>query len=339
MPSAQEVLRLLPFAPKTGIGSLPHAEVDAALRLSFTHELPFLPELPARSPTELMLPAALERLPGLGRDGTIDVEGWRKKRDPFGFEVEQALSSGELSGFEPAAHACLAPFLSQVHSRRLPLAKVQLAGPATARWYAKTSSGEPASEIAELDQQIFRLLLARTLALVSAVKRAGATPIVFLDEPGLIALDPANARHGLLLQELKLLIHSAQKAGGLVGIHCCGNTDWAALLGLGLDVLSFDARLSIDAVLEERAACQSFFASGATFALGLIPTDADEKYAVPELVDAIEVSLRATIPRVGGLLGRMILTPACGLGGRTVEDAERILAELAQAQLRLKALA
>ena len=228
MVAARQRLRLQPVASRTGIGSLPHTEVDAALRISFGHELPFLPQLPAVNPAESMLPAALEGLPGVGPEGTIDVDGWRRGRDPFGFAVEHAIATGELAPFEPLAQACFRPFLTELERRGLPFGKVQIAGPATARWYARTSSGEPASEIAELDQQVFRLLLAKSLALVAAVKRTHATPIVFLDEPGLIALDRQNARHGVVLQELELMIRSLQSAGALVGLHCCGNTDWAA---------------------------------------------------------------------------------------------------------------
>jgi hypothetical protein len=339
MPSTREMLRLLPFAAKTGIGSLPHTEVETALRISFGREIPYLPELPALNPGELMLPSALEGLPGLQGAGTIDLEAWRPKRDRFSFAIEDALSSKNLSAFEPTTRACFRPFLTEVQQRRPRMAKVQIAGPATARWFAKTSTGEPASEVPELDQQIFRLLLARSLALVNAVRLAGAHPIIFLDEPGLISLDPANARHGLVLQELKLMIHALQDAGAAVGIHCCGNTDWAVLLGLGLDILSFDARLSLDAILEEKAACRDFLGAGSTFNVGLIPTDPGETYSVPELVDAIEVSFRATLPRVEGLLGRMILSPACGLGARSIPDADRILAEVETAQRRLKTLA
>jgi hypothetical protein len=317
------------FAPKTGIGGLPHLTVDGALAISFAHEVPFAPQL-AHEP---MLPAALEGLPGLGVDGTIEVDGWRKKRDPFGFAVEGALASGDLVAFEPARQACLRPFLRELEARKVPFAKVQLAGPATARWLTQTSGGSPASELAELDQQIFRLLLARSIALVAAVRRARATPILFLDEPGLAALDSSDPRHALVLQELQLLVRLAQKAGAIVGLHCCAQTEWAAVLSLGLDIVSIDARLSLDALLEEKAAYGKFLKAGGALALGVIPTEPDATYAVEELVDSLEVSLRAM-----ALNPPILLTPACGLSLRSVADAERIVAQVGEAQTRLRAL-
>ena len=49
----------------TGIGSLPHHNIDTALEYSFQFGLPFLPQIPIRSPWELMITQALEGLPGL----------------------------------------------------------------------------------------------------------------------------------------------------------------------------------------------------------------------------------------------------------------------------------
>lgn len=295
-----------------------------------------------------MIPAALDGLPGLSVDGdgrcTIDLDAWRRKRDSFALAIEGALRSDELTHFEPSPQACrcFRPFVAQLESRKLRFAKVQVAGPATVRWAARVSTGEPASEVAELDQQIFQLLLARSLALVKAVRTAGATPILFLDEPGLFALRREGARHRVVLQELELLIAAAQRAGALVGLHCCSNTDWAAVLELGLDIVSIDARLSLDAVLEDRAAWLAFRSSGAALALGVVPTDLGASYVLAELVDSIEASLRATTPKGVGFesqLSRLILTPACGLGTRSVIDAERIVGEVVEAQRRLKVVA
>ena len=332
-------LRLLPFLATTGIGSLPHPSPEAALELAFRHDLPFLPQLPCRDPAEGMIASGLESVPGVGAAGTIDAEVWRQERHRFA----AALQARDLSSFEPSPQSCssFGPFLAQLGRRKPPFAKVQLTGPATLRWAAKLSTGEPASAIAELDQQLFHLVLARALALSKAVAGAGATPILFLDEPGLVALRLGDARHQLVLQELNLLIASLKATGAVVGLHCCGNTAWRAVLGLGLDILSIDARLSLDAVVDERAAYRAFLASGARLALGLVPTELGAKYVLPELVDSIEASLRATIPsglRFEALLGQMILTPACGLGMRSQADADRIVGELNEAQRGLRAL-
>lgn len=347
-PSVRRALQLLPPCATTGIGSLPHTQQELALQMALQVDIPYLPQLPTGHPSELMIPAALEGLPGLSFDAeglcTVDLEVWLREREAFGTSIEVALQSGELTPFEPSPQACRSfrPFLWEVENRKLAFAKVQLAGPSTVRWVAKTSAGKPAHDVEPLDQQIFRLLLAKSLALVKAVRRTGATPIVYLDEPGLYALDRRGPRHLLLLQELRLMATALQREGALVGVHCCSNTDWRSLLELGLDLLSIDVRLSLDAVLEERDAFLRFLASGAVLSLGVIPTDLASTYRVDELVESVEAALRATIPSsmpFGALLAQMPVTPACGLAMRSVIEAERVHDELREAQRMLRAIA
>jgi hypothetical protein len=343
MTSARKALQLLPPCATSGIGSLPHTQGELALQMALQHDVPYLPQLPSGSPAELMIPAALDGLPGLRFDAdgtcTIDLDAWRARREAFSASIEGALASGHLEAFEPSAQACRSfhPFLFEVETRRLPFAKVQLAGPATVRWVARTTAGQPAADVTELDQQLFRLSLAKSLALVKAVRRAGATPIIYLDEPGLYALERGNVRHLVVLKELQMLVVALQREGALVGLHCCGNTDWAQVLDLGLDLVSIDARLSLDALLEERDAWLRFLASGATLSLGIVPTDLASTWDLGELCDSVEASLRATTPpglAFEGLLARMLLTPACGLAMRSVLDAERLTGLVRDAQHR-----
>ena len=339
--------RILPRSGTTGIGSLPHTQLEMAMQMAFQVDVPYLPQLPAANPGEFMIPAALERLPGLTVDAdggmVIDSDEWASSRAEFGAEVESALASGNLRAFEPSPRACRAwnPFLFEIENRRLALAKVQLAGPATVRWYARTSRGQVASEVLELDQQIYRLLLARCLAMVKALRRGGATPLIYLDEPGMYALDRSDPRHLLVLQELRLLVVALQNEGAMVGIHCCSDTDWAALLDLGINLISADARLSLDALLDTGESLQRFVNAGGVLSLGIIPTDLSSSYVVDELVDAVDTSLRATFEDeeiYRDVASRSLLTPACGLAMRQVPDAERIFDELRTAQRRFREL-
>lgn len=344
----RRALQLLPACATTGIGSLPHTQADLALQVAFAHDLPFLPQLPAGHPSELMIPSAVEGLPGVIVDGEglvqVDVARWQEAGPAFRARVSADLASGDLRAWEPSIEACRAwrPFLFEVESRQVTFAKVQVAGPVTVRWAMRTTTGEALAAVPGLEADVLELVLARALALVKAVKRAGATPVCFLDEPGLFAIARGSAQQATALSDLRVVIAALQREGALVGLHCCGNTDWAAVLALGLDVLSIDARLSLDAVLEERDAWLSFLATGATLALGVVPTNLASTYDVRELCDSIEASLRATLPEGAsfeGAIAGLWLTPACGLGLRTAPDAERIVAEVRQAQRLLREVA
>ncbi|PTL77665.1 hypothetical protein [Vitiosangium sp. GDMCC 1.1324] len=344
-PNIRRAIQLLPTCATTGIGSLPHTQLEMGLQAALALDIPFLPQLPGGRPSEFMIPQALEGLPGLRWDDegmcTVDLEAWGRARGDFETRLEVALASGALEAFEPSLEGCRAwrPFLWEVENRKLAFAKAQLAGPFTVRSVARTNDGLAALDVPGLDEAMFRLLLARSLAMVKALRRAGTTPLFYLDEPGLYAYERSNPRHLLAMQELRLLVVALQREGALVGVHCCGNTDWASLLDAGLDMLSLDVRLSLDAVLEESGAFARFLESGATLSLGIIPTDLASSYEVGELVDAVEVSFKAALPpghsfsRVGS---QVLLTPACGLAMRTVVDAERILEQLKGAQRRLR---
>jgi methionine synthase II (cobalamin-independent) len=343
-PIIRRAVQLLPACASTGIGSMPHTQVELGLQAALAMDIPFLPQMPMHHPSEYMIPSALEGLPGLSYDEdgmcTVDLAKWEAGRAAFEAQLEAALSSGDYDAFEPTPEACRAwrPFLWEVENRKLRLAKAQIAGPFTVLSVARTSDGRATLEVPGLDQAMYRLVMARSLAMVKSLRRTGTTPLFFLDEPGLYAFQRSQPRHLLVLQELKLLTLALQREGALVGIHCCGNTDWGALLDVQPDLLSLDVRLSLDAMLEETEALSRFLAAGATLSLGVIPTDLTSSYDVGELTDSVEASLKAALPKGQSftqVLAHLMLTPACGLAMRSVQDAERILGELRTAQRRL----
>lgn len=343
-PIIRRAVQLLPSCASTGIGSMPHTQVELGLQAALAMDIPFLPQLPRRHAAEFMIPSAIEGLPGLSFDEegmcTVDLAQWEAGRQAFEARMDEALASGQLEAFEPTPEGCRAwrPFLWEVENRKLALSKAQIAGPFTVLSVARTSLGSPTLEVPGLDKALYRLVMARSLAMVKALRRTGTTPLFFLDEPGLYAFQRSQPRHLLALQEMKLLVLALQREGALVGIHCCGNTDWGALLDVQPDVLSLDVRLSLDAMLEETDALARFLGSGATLSLGIVPTDLTSTYDVTELTDSVEASLRAALPRgysFTQVLAHVLLTPACGLAMRSVKDAENILSELRTAQRRL----
>ena len=333
MADVRAALALLPRGAITGIGSLPHTQMELALQMALAVDVPYLPQLPAQNPAELMVPAALEGLPGLdaGEDGAciVDLGAWEAGRAALDARIDEAVRSAR------AAARALRPFLWEVKERMLAFAKAQLAGPATVRWSSRLSSGEPLSSHPGLDAQVFRLLLVRSLALVQAVRAAGATAVFYLDEPGLYALDTTDPAHLAVLTELRLLVAALRQQGALVGLHCCGNTRWSALLDLGVDLLSFDVRLSLDAVLEEPRAVRRFLDRGAAFSLGLVPTDLGQEADPEELARAVETSFAAALPDRPEALRHVVTTPACGLAMRSVLEAERIFEQLRAARSAL----
>jgi hypothetical protein len=353
-----ESLRLSTAAPRatTGIGSLPHHNVDAALEFSFKMGIPFLPQIPIRNPWEYMIAQALEGLPGLqaDRDGsvTLNTDIWLSRASDFNSKLENAFLPGgaHLENFEPssAISSSWQPFVWELQERGTKLAKIQIAGPMTSQWVLNLRDSEgkavPSQSFneanPELSSQIFRLVLARALAMSQRLKQSGIQPLLFLDEPGLYSLTPSNPRHVMAIQELKLLVQALRKEGVLVGIHCCSNTHWETVLSLPIHYLSLDVALSLPSLLAKPEMLRSFLTAGGRLSLGVIPTGRSNP-AEPGTPEA----LRAALAQAWGdepsliekTLHEAIYTPACGLALQSTAEAERILESLTQFEMQVNA--
>jgi hypothetical protein len=333
------MIESLPPLTTTGIGSLPHRSVDAAMRQAFRVDVPYLPELPMRDPREFMLAHATEGIPGIVSDAegmiALDLDAWKKGRGVFDDTLHAALDENALEPFLPSRthQAALDPFVDIVAKQSVRFAKVQLAGPLTVQWSLTTTTGEvpPAAALTHVS----RTVLARSLALAERVTQAGAKPLVFFDEPGLYAFSRSQPRHLLMMQELRINVMALKKRGASVGLHCCSDADWGTLMGLGLDVLAIDTKLSLRSLLKAGETLVTFTAMGGRLALGVIPTNHGEQISVPELLEGMSDQLtvleqyfptRASI--FEHILSRSLLTPACGLALKTEHEAERVIDQL-----------
>jgi hypothetical protein len=334
------MIETLPPLTTTGIGSLPHRDVRAAMREAFRVDVPYLPELPMRDAREFMLAHATEGIPGIvvDREGMIalDIEAWKKGRGAFEDALHAAIEGDEVKSFLPTEpyQAALFPFLDTISNKNVKVAKVQIAGPLTVQWSLRTSSGDvpPAAALTHVS----RTILARSLAMAEAVEKTGARPVVFFDEPGLYAFSRAQPRHLMMMQELRINVMALKKRGSAVGLHCCSDADWGTLMGLGLDVLAIDAKLSLRSLLKAGETLVTFTSMGGRLALGVIPTDMNGQPAsVEDLLRGMTDQMatleqyfptRASI--LEHILSRSLLTPACGLALRTEREAESIIDQL-----------
>ena len=61
-PNIRRAIQLLPTSATTGIGSLPHTQLEMGLQAALALDIPFLPQLPVGRPSEFMIPQALDGL-------------------------------------------------------------------------------------------------------------------------------------------------------------------------------------------------------------------------------------------------------------------------------------
>ncbi len=337
----------IPFGATTGIGSLPHHNIDAALEYAFRFEIPFLPQIPMRNPWEFSLPQGLDGIPGIRveSDGSVllDSSVWVGRAKAFDEQLshafDQASNPAAFESFEPSAATSSSwqPFLWELQERASTTAKIQIVGPLTAQWSLRSTDGQRLDQHPDISTQIFRLILARALGMSRRLISIGVTPLLYLDEPALFIFSAENPAHLLGLQQLKVLVQTLQKEGVAVGLHCCSNTKWAALGQLGLDFLSFDTQLSLASLLESHAWVASFVAQGGRLSFGIVPTtdggSALTSLRGRDLQTGLSGALHEALgPAAETALNQALWTPACGLALHTPKDAEHVLTVLLDAR-------
>jgi hypothetical protein len=307
---------LLPIGLASAVGSLPHDDVDEAVAFALDRQprLPAAPTLPKLSPIEGMIPQAAWGIAGVLvlPDGSLLVD--EAAVDPEA-PLEPCLDA------EP--FASLRVFLAAIAGRVLPF-KIQLTGPVTLG-LALHAVGVPADRAFAVAG---RAVGTRIDEVLGAARRAapGATPLVFLDEPGLTAaLEPGFP---LDVDDTLDLVSSALAAvegGAVAGLHCCGRADWPVVLQAGPQMLS----LPVDAgATDHPGSFADFLERGGWLAWGAVPTDRP-------LGETAELLWRRLVAEwdalaVGGceaprLVEQAVITPACGLVGLDVAQAAHVL--------------
>jgi methionine synthase II (cobalamin-independent) len=165
--------------------------------------------------------------------------------------------------------------------------------------------------------------------------------IIFLDEPYMASFGSAYislSREQVItmFDEIFTAIH---EEGALVGIHCCGNTDWSVLLETSVDILNLDAYSHLDTLALYPAELQRFLARGGGIAWGIVPNNEAIMDTTPEalanrLHDGLDTLCQKAQARDVKLQFQdfsrcSFITPSCGLGSTNVAIAERVLKTLA----------
>jgi methionine synthase II (cobalamin-independent) len=314
----------------TGIGSLPHDDVDAAVAAVFRDcpDLPYWPQLPEVSRAEGMNEQAAVGLPGLH----IENGRLRLVQDEAFFEdVERLLAASEtgdasVAALPPEAAAAFEPFLEEVRRRACPEAKGQIAGPVTVGMNIKGEDGNPILYNADLREVLTRFLNLRVRWQAERIAETGARPIIFVDEPFLASF--GTPFFGWEKPQVQEALAAVTAGAETTGSHCCSNTEWSIFLSGPVQAVSFDAYEFADNFLVYRDDLRAFLDCGGTIVWGIVPTDPDAVAAAT--VESLHEAMLGHLAKVEALgyereqvLRQSLITPACGLGTRPLETAER----------------
>lgn len=230
----------------------------------------------------------------------------------------------QLKGNPPKA---LGEFLKRVKRAKPKWVKLQWPGPHT---LAMTGVADFRERARRMEQFIFNL--------VHPVQKLCRNVLFFFDEPGLSVLDMHQGHQKEGIEDLKLWIGELKEEGVKVGIHCCSDAPWVQLLALPLDIIAFDAELSLVSILKEKAALKKWHKKGGRLAIGIVPTQISAGWSAAERARVVQQAAEQFLGKKAGteLLKTALLTPACGLGLRSADEARKVFKELKKVQGILK---
>jgi len=336
----------IPRGLATGIGSMPHVDANAALRVTFENfpTLPYWPQLPKRDFRENMYAQFSEGLPGIQLDLPHEWLGLVKD-DTLMAQVE-AFYARYLEE-NPDVFAVGEEYAAGLYALREHRAALR-----NARWIKGQVTGPISFGLKVVDQTLKPMLYDDTLrdVLVKHVARKAqwqekflaplGTPIVFVDEPSLalIGASVVALNRDEVVRDLEEIFSSLHC---LTGTHCCGNTDWAMLLQTSVNIISFDAYNYAENLALFADDVKRFLERGGVLAWGIVPTVEEEiarettESLVARLDAAIHLLVKKGIDR-DLVYARALITPACGLGTVSLAAAERAFALTRQVSDRVR---
>ncbi|GAB4436303.1 MAG: hypothetical protein OHK0040_07530 [bacterium] len=332
--------KLMPFDGNlitTGMGILPHKDLDRALKVAMSVDIPFWPQLPRMDFFEDMYVQASENFPGI----VLEPENFNiwLSTEKFYAELENALQNFENDDFfrmSPRFSATYHKFMSQELSSYISI-RGQLEGPVSFGLKVLNEDKKPIIFSEEIRSILFDFMARRANVQLKELKEKNPRAFLFIDEPGLqyIFSSVSGYTNDMARADFELFFNQIEHPRG---IHLCGNPDWDFLLNLDIDILSFNAYNCGDIFIKYKDSIKRFLNKGGIIGWGLVPANYDEfkKENITGLFHHIE-KLWSDLVKEGfdleEIISKSILMPAtCALLNpdefKTVEDAYQWLKDL-----------
>ncbi len=335
----------------TGVGSLPHKEVEKACAFIFNTlpQTPFWPQLPHHSLLESMNIQISPGLPFLQVEETKGEVRFDSSRDVaqelekiYHSYISENIDAYALPAHYAAGFEGMIRFLRDHHSGSLQFFKGQMVGPITFGLAIRDGQGKNVIHNEVVFDALVKGLLLRGRWMIHRMKTICENIILSIDEPGLSGYGSAffNVDGPTISRRLNEVIEEFQDEGAWVGIHCCGNTDWGLLMDTKVDIINFDAWGFLDRLSLYPESLENFLSRGGVLAWGIVPTaDFTDQITIEKLIEKLEAGLHSLAGRKIQeeiLRERCLLTPSCGMGLMPVRDAERAMKLLGELSLRMR---
>jgi hypothetical protein len=250
---------------------MPHTDLNRALDMALSLDVPFWPQLPNYSYYEDMYVQAGEHFPGIVLD--MDKRTLRFSQDKFIKELEETLAH-----FDEPVFFDVSETYSAVYHRFLkldltgrPSIRGQLEGPVSFGFNILDQDERPILFDDTVRPFMFDFMAQRVNVQLERLKKRNSNAFMFVDEPGMQFLFSALSGYDNIKAKGELDQFFAQ-IDRPRGIHLCGNPDWDFMLNLDLDVLSLDVYTNAEIISSSAGGIKRFLDRGGVIVWGIVPT-------------------------------------------------------------------
>lgn len=258
----------------TAMGIMPHSDIEQALGLALSLDIPFWPQLPNVSFYEDMYAQTSQNFPGI----VVDPESERISFSTATFEAELDAYSQKMADSETFS---ISRSYSVVYHRFLakdlqgyPAIRGQITGPVSFGFKVTDENSRPIIYNDGVRILLFDFIQSKTNTQYRQLRERNQNAFVWLDEPGLgwvfsglSGYSDVQAR-----QDYQSFLTGFD---GPRALHLCASINLPYLLGLGVEILSFDA-YQIELLPKGYAsAVAEFLRSGGIISWGIVPTDSE----------------------------------------------------------------
>ncbi len=256
----------------TAMGIMPHRDIDRALELSLSLDIPFWPQLPNVSIYEDMYIQTSENFPGI----TVDKDKGRLLFDTKRFQDE--LEGYFLKMEDPDTYALskqyslvFDKFLEKDLSNYIAI-RGQVTGPVSFGFKVLDEDLKPIIYNDEVKSILFDFIQKKVNHQYELLKTKNSNAFVWVDEPGLGYIFSGLSGYNDQ-QAKKDYLDFVQGIKGPKGLHLCADVNLPYLLELGVEILSFDA-FQIGFMPEQYAkSVFDFLKRGGIISWGIVPTN------------------------------------------------------------------